>query len=285
MKFSQPNADLFLPSGGTSPEALASTTHLGIGAHADDLEILAFPGITECLNHSTQRFSGVVVTNGAGAPRSGPYSQTPDTDLIRLRQEEQRQAAKLGHYASVIQLGFSSAEVRQSPNPTLVADLLLILKATQPRVVYLHNPADRHDTHIAVLSASLAALRQLPASSRPKEVYGCEVWGYLDWVPPSKIFRLPCKAPEDFGPSLLRCFHSQVEGGKRYDLAAAGRRRAQATFGDAYSPDQAQEVVLALNLLPLIEPGAASLQEFVSGLINEFRQQTIERIQKIGSAS
>lgn len=284
MKFSQPGADLFLPKNENSQEALASTTHLGIGAHADDLEILAFPGITACLHHPTQRFSGVVVTNGAGAPRSGPYSQTPDTELIRLRQEEQRQAARLGRYASVIQLGFPSAEIRQGINPNLVADLLQILRATQPRVVYLHNPADRHETHIAVLCSSLAALRQLPASSRPKEIYGCEVWGDLDWVPTSRIVRLPCTAPEDFGPSLLRCFRSQVEGGKRYDLAASGRRRAQATFADAYSADQAQEVVLALDLLPLLESEAPTLEEFVSRLIHEFRQLTVERIHRMGSA-
>ncbi|NCW27198.1 MAG: hypothetical protein EBV83_02705 [Verrucomicrobia bacterium] len=153
-----------------------------------------------------------------------------------------------------------------------------------PEVVYLHNPADRHETHLAVLSASLAALRQLPATSRPKEVYGCEVWGDLDWVPSSKIVRLPCTAPEDFGPSLLRCFRSQVEGGKRYDLASAGRRRAQATFADAYTPDQAPEVVLALDLLPLLESGAPSLAQFVSSLINEFRQQATDRIKRIGSA-
>ena len=284
MKLSQPGADLFLPKQENLQATLASTTHLGIGAHADDLEILAFPGITACRNHPNQRFSGVVVTNGAGAPRSGSYSRVSDKELIRLRQEEQRQAAKLGDYASVIQLDFSSAEIRPSPNPALVGDLLQILKATQPRIVYLHNPADRHETHLAVLGASLAALRQLPLSSRPQEVYGCEVWGDLDWVPSSRIVRLPCAAPEDFGPALLRCFRSQVEGGKRYDLAAAGRRRAQATFADAYSPDQAQEVVLALDLLPLLEPGAPSLQEFVSGLINEFRAQTTDRIQRMGSA-
>lgn len=284
MKFSQPGADLFLPQKENPQQILASTTHLGIGAHADDLEILAFPGITACLNQVTERFSGVVVTNGAGAPRSESYSETSDQELVRLRKEEQRQAAKLGQYAAVIQLGFSSAEIRQGPHPALVGDLLQILKATEPRVVYLHNPADRHETHLAVLSASLAALRQLPATSRPKEVYGCEVWGDLDWVPSSKIVRLPCTAPEDFGPSLLRCFRSQVEGGKRYDLAAAGRRRAQATFADAYSPDQAPEVVLALDLLPLLESGAPSLAQFVSSLIDEFRQQATDRIKRIGSA-
>lgn len=284
MKLSQPGADLFLPKGGDLQQTLASTTHLGIGAHADDLEILALPGITACLNHPAQRFSGVVVTNGAGAPRSGPYAQTPDAELIRLRQEEQRQAAKLGQYASVIQLGFPSAEIRQGSKPNLVADLIQILQATQPRVVYLHNPADRHETHLAVLCASMAALLQLPSSSRPKEIYGCEVWGDLDWVPSSKIVRLPCTAPDDFGPSLLRCFRSQVEGGKRYDLAAVGRRRAQATFADAYSPDQATEVVLALDLHPLLESGAPSLQEFVSGLIHEFRQLTMDRIHRMSTA-
>ena len=284
MRFSQPDAEVFLPDGGKPAEALASTTHLGIGAHADDLEILAFPGITACLNHPTQRFSGVVVTNGAGAPRSGPYAKVSDAELVKIRQEEQRQAAKLGRYASAVQLGFSSQEIRTNPCLALVDDLRQVLEATQPGVVYLHNPADRHDTHVAVLVACLTALRQLPPSSRPREVYGCEVWGDLDWVPSSKIVRLPCNAPEDFGPSLLRCFRSQVEGGKRYDLAAAGRRRAQATFADAYFPDSAQEVVLALDLLPLLESGAPSLEEFVSRLIDEFRQQAKDRIQRMGSA-
>mgnify|MGYP003336435697 CR=1 FL=1 len=285
MKFSQPGADLFCPEGKDSGETLASTTHLGIGAHADDLEILAFPGITACLNHPTQRFSGVVVTDGAGAPRTGPFAKTSNDELIRLRREEQKQAARLGHYAAVLQLGYPSASIRPSPCPSLVAELRQILEATQPQVIYLHNPADRHLTHGAVLESSLAALRQLPLSSRPREVYGCEVWGDLDWVPPSKVVRLPCTAPEDFGPSLLRCFRTQVEGGKRYDLAAAGRRRAQATFADAYSPDSSGEVVLALDLLPLLQPQAPTLVDFVSGLIDEFKLLTAERIRKLGSDS
>lgn len=285
MKFSRSGSDLFLPGNGQPSETLSATTHLGIGAHADDLEILAFPGISACLNHPIERFTGVVVTNGSGAPRAGSYAKVSDAELIQIRREEQRQAAILGQYAAIIQLGFASADIRINPCPDLVGDLLQILQATQPRVIYLHNPADRHETHIAVLLSCLAALRQLPSAARPKEVYGCEVWGDLDWAPTSRVVRLPCPAPDDFGPSLLRCFRSQVEGGKRYDLAAAGRRRAHATFADAYSPDQAQEVLLALDLLPLIEPNPPTLQAFVSGLINEFRQQTTERIQKLGSAS
>jgi len=72
--------------------------------------------------------------------------------------------------------------------------------------------------------------------------------------------------------------------GKRYDLAAAGRRRAQATFADAYTPDQAEEVVLALNLKPLVENSTLTLAEFVSALTGEFQKQTLDRIRRLESA-
>ncbi|NBT23925.1 PIG-L family deacetylase, partial [bacterium] len=253
MKFSQPSADLYAPGGKDPWAGLSSTTHLGIGAHADDLEILAFPGIAACFQHPKNRFSGIVVTDGAGAPRSGPFAQTSDVELIQLRRAEQRRAADLGHYASVIQLAHPSPAVRQSDRSAVIGDLVKIFEAAQPQTLYLHNPADRHETHIAVLLACIEALRQLPESSRPKEIYGCEVWGDLDWVPSSHVVRLPCPAPETLGTSLLDCFQSQIAGGKRYDRAALGRRYAQATFGNPNQPDSEQEIVLALDLRPLLD--------------------------------
>jgi len=277
MKFSRPLADAHAP-GNDLATALSSTTHLGIGAHADDLEIMAFPGICACRGQNNLHFSGVVATDGAGAPSkiSGP-------ELVKARMGEQKQAAVLGGYAAVIQLAHPSHEIRGPGRTSLVSDLLQILQAARPKALYLHNPADRHETHLAVLLASLEALRQLPSSARPVEIYGCEVWGDLDWVPADKITRLPCPAPADFGPSLLRVFRSQVAG-KRYDLAAAGRRRAQATFGDAYAADQAEEVLLALDLRPLVENPKLTLVDFVSNLTGEFQKQTLDRIRRLESA-
>jgi hypothetical protein len=49
-------------------------------------------------------------------------------------------------------------------------------------VVYTHNPADKHDTHIGVVIAALQAMRELPREQRPKKVIGCEVWRNLDWM-------------------------------------------------------------------------------------------------------
>ena len=283
MKFSQPQADAHAPHGGDWLAALASTTHLGIGAHPDDLEIMAYPGICACRGQKNLRFSGVIATDGAGAPRSGSSAKLSGPEFVETRREEQKQAASLGGYAAILQLAHPSAGIRGPGRGTLTAGLLQILKAAKPQVLYVHNPADRHETHVAVFLASLAALRQLPPSDRPAEIYACEVWGDLDWVSTAKVIRLPCRAPADFGPSLLRVFQSQVDG-KRYDLAAAGRRRAQATFADPYTPDQAEEVVLALDLKPLVENDKLTLTEFVSSLTEEFQKQTLDRIRRLESS-
>ena len=282
MKFSQTQSNFYSPRGEDFPTALSSTTHLGIGAHADDLEILAFPGISACYGHAKNRFSGVVVTDGAGAPRTGAFAAMSNAEMIPQRQKEQRQAADLGKYASVIQLAHPSSAVRQADRSQVVAELTQILEIARPEVLYLHNPADRHETHIAVLLACLEALRNLPASALPKEVYGCEVWGDLDWVPSSHVVRLPCPASETLGTSLLRCFQSQVEGGKRYDRAAVGRRHAQATFGNPTQPDSAEEVVLALDLRPLLQ-GKDSLTEFLAPTLDLFRKQTLARLEALAS--
>ena len=45
MNLSQPNQDLFFPDQLSDDEALSRTTHLGIGAHQDDLEFMALHGI------------------------------------------------------------------------------------------------------------------------------------------------------------------------------------------------------------------------------------------------
>ena len=46
--------------------ALKSSTHLGIGAHHDDLEFWAFEGIVACRNKPGHGFVGITCTNGRG---------------------------------------------------------------------------------------------------------------------------------------------------------------------------------------------------------------------------
>ena len=57
-----------------------------------------------------------------------------------------------------------------------------LIGEARPAVVYTHNLADKHDTHVAVALRTLAAIRSLPADVRPAAFYGCEVWRDLDWM-------------------------------------------------------------------------------------------------------
>ena len=83
----------------------------------------------------------------------------------------------------MIQLDYPSSAVKSAKETALRDDLIAVLCATQPRVVYTHNPADKHDTHIGVTVAVIEAIRALPPAQRPQVVYGCEVWRDLDWMP------------------------------------------------------------------------------------------------------
>src|ERR1700748_2625890 len=112
MNFSQSAADVYVPDGGSPAKALARTTHLCLAAHQDDIEIMAYHGVAECFGRKDRWFTGVVVTNGAGSPRSGIYGDYTDQELQKVRLLEQRKAAYVGDYACQIQLGFSSAEVK-----------------------------------------------------------------------------------------------------------------------------------------------------------------------------
>ena len=159
MRFHNPSADVFVPDGLKPLAALRRTTHLCICAHQDDIEIMAYHGIAECFGQQDQWFTGVVVTNGAGSPRSGIYGRYTDAEMQKVRLTEQRKAAYVGEYACQIQLGFTSAEVKNPNETKVIEDLSQVLRAARPKFVYLHNPADKHDTHIGVVLRSIAALR------------------------------------------------------------------------------------------------------------------------------
>ena len=152
MKLSNATADIYTPGSAEEPSAvLAKVTHLCVAAHQDDIEIMAFSGIADCLDQPGKGFGGVVVTNGAGSPRTGAYAKFTDAEMQDVRRQEQRKAADLGSYKIQLQLAHPSADVKTPGHPGVAADLDLIFGTCQAEMVYLHNPADKHDTHIAVL--------------------------------------------------------------------------------------------------------------------------------------
>jgi LmbE family N-acetylglucosaminyl deacetylase len=280
MKLHLPTAEVYVPDGAPEEKALARTTHLAVGAHQDDLEIMAYHGILECFGKADRWFTGVTVTNGAGSPRSGLYAGYTDEEMQRVRRVEQKKAAFVGEFAAHIFLDYPSSAVKDPKNANVVEDLKRLLDATKPKVIYTHNLADKHDTHVGVALRLIRALRELPEAARPEKVYGCEVWRNLDWLNDKDKVVFDVSAHENLAMSLVGIFDSQIAGGKRYDLATMGRRRANATYFESHATDVAESVIFAVDLTPLVRDSKLDPGKYIGGYIERFAQEVAERIAK-----
>jgi LmbE family N-acetylglucosaminyl deacetylase len=269
---SQP-ADLFIPDNVSAPEAQARTSHLGIGAHQDDLEFMAFHGIATCYEQDGAWFSGITCTDGGGSARSGAYADKTDDEMKAIRAEEQRNAAEIGQYSYMAQLGHASSAIKEpASRGELVDQLEQYLLFSQPDVLYTHNPADKHASHVAVFHAVIEALLRMPPYSRPKKVYGCEVWRDLDWLEPEDKIALDVSEHPELAKKLNTCFASQIAGGKDYGKAVIGRRHANATFYDSHAVDAVSQLWFAMDLTPLIEEDALDVRAFVEAKLDRFRK-------------
>jgi len=281
MQLNKADADIFVPDATPLADALARTTHLGIGAHQDDLEIMAYHGILAGFGRREQWFSGVTVTDGAGSARTGLYADYSDAEMRAVRLQEQRTAAVIGQYSAMLQVNYASSEVKGVDRRHLIADLVAVLEATRPQVVYTHNPFDKHATHVATTLAVLAALRQLPAAARPAKVYGCEVWRDLDWLPDQRKIAFDVGGREHLAAALVGVYDSQIAGGKRYDLASLGRRRANATYLQSHATDASEAVIFAVDLSECMQCREHELLAYVRAEIDNFSAAVCANLQSL----
>jgi len=283
MLLHQPTARLFVPDDLEPTVAFERVSHLGIGAHQDDLEFMAIHGIQACFHSRDDWFGGVTCTDGAGSSRTGPYAEYTDAEMQAVRLQEQEQAAVVGRYAAMAQLGYPSSVIMDPANLKPKEDLVQILRTARPKVIYAHNPADKHDTHIGVFASTLAALRELAPEYRPERLIGCEVWRGLDWMQDDEKVGLDVDGGDSLAAALGGIFDSQIAGGKRYDLAVEGRKQANATFFDSHSSDASQRVWYAMDLMPLVEDPELSVVDFTLGFVDRFRDDIrgkLERYQR-----
>jgi hypothetical protein len=131
-----------------------------------------------------------------------------------------------------------------------------------------------------VLRRSLAALRALPKAQRPKRVFGCEVWRDLDWLVDADKQVLDASAQPRLAAKLVEIFQSQIAGGKRYDLATAGRRLANATFHTSHATDRATALTWAMDLTPLMRDDKLSLEKLTLAHLDRFRGDVAARLQQ-----
>jgi LmbE family N-acetylglucosaminyl deacetylase len=281
MKLKNKNAEIFVPDGKSSKEALERTDIMSINAHQDDIEISAFQGIVECFGRDDKWFTGIIVTDGSGSARDGIYAGFTDKEMQIIRTKEQKKAAILGEYSAVALLNYSSAAIKNPDNKEAINEIANLIKIGKPKTVYTHNLADKHDTHVGVVIKTLMAIRSLPKEDRPEKLYGCEVWRDLDWVKDDEKIIFDVSSHPNLASSLVEVFDSQIAGGKRYDLATIGRRRANATYATSHGVDEMEAAIYGIDLTPLIEDDSLDIIEYIIGYIENFKNDVKNRLKKL----
>ncbi len=280
MELANPGAQIYVPDGVDTATAIARTTHVAIGAHQDDIPIMAHDGIQQCFGKTNKWLLGVTVTEGGGSSRTDIYADYSDAEMREVRNVEEKKAAFIGEYGAAVLLDYPSSAAKSGSDDRIVNDLAGLLAAAKPEVVYTHNLADKHDTHVGVAMRTIAALRKLPRNTRPSAVYGCEVWRDLDWMADTDKVVFDVTARANLSAALMGVYDSQTSGGKRYDLATAGRRLAHATFSESHAVDAAEALIYAMDLTPMITDSIDAATH-VTDHIERMQQEISDRIGRL----
>jgi LmbE family N-acetylglucosaminyl deacetylase len=278
MNLNNSKAEIYIYDDLVAEKAITRTTHMGIGAHQDDLEIFAFDGINKCFGEKDKWFCGITITNGAGSARTGKYANYSDEEMIDIRKKEQKKAALIGEYGSLFLLNYLSKDVKTSQNNKLIEDLKEIIIKARPEIIYTHNLADKHNTHVGAALRVIQAIREIPKEFRPNHLVGCEVWRSLDWVNDEDKLLFNVDGNPNIGNALVEVFDSQITGGKRYDLATKGRRIANATYEASHTVDSSQGIIYGMDLTPLIIDNNLNIKEYILQYIERFKKNVENKI-------
>lgn len=281
MKLNKKNAELFIYDNVPADEAVARTTHMAFSAHHDDIEIMAYDGIQKCFGKTDEWFMAVVMSNGAGSPRNGIYENYSGEEMTKVRKLEQKKAAFVGEYGALAMLDYESSEIKNSRNTEVLEDIKELIRNANPKIIYTHNLADKHSTHVAVALKVIKAIRELPVDLRPEKLFGCEVWGKLDWIKDNEKVLFNVSERSNIASALLSVFDSQICGGKRYDQAVCGNRNSNATFLSYDTVDEYSSVIYGMDLTDLIKDVSLDIKEYIKGYIDRFCTEVTERIDNI----
>lgn len=279
---------LFYARDGSTPlVALSRTTHAGVFAHQDDSPIVGMHGIKECFRSREtppKRYFSIVVTDGARCTRAGRYAAFSEEEMVAAREQEEMAASHVGDYSGVALLRFPSLVARDGSNNKPTDDLVCLLARIKPKALYTHSPIDKHKTHLAIVLRTIQAMKELGKTYIPDMFVGGEGWLALDWVPEQHKIKMDITGFEGLASALINLYDSQVAGGsaKNYAEATLGRWLANATYADAYHPDQSECVIYGLNLRPLLEDPQLSVRDYLGAVVGGFRKNVLDSLDEIG---
>ena len=107
------------------------------------------------------------------------------------------------------------------------------------------------------------------------------MWRDLDWMCDEDKVVFDVTDRENVAAALMGVYDSQVSGGKRYDLATAGRRLAHATFSESHAVDTAEALIYAMDLMPLVTDPSLDPSELVGDHIRRMEQEISARLGRL----
>src|SRR5260221_3221520 len=162
---------------------------LVVSAHPDDPDFGAGGTIAK-LAKDGARVTYAIVTDGS---QGGEDPKQKDSELVAIRERNQRAAARLLGVKKVESLGYKDGHL--SPDLKLRRDIVRMIRKHKPELVITHIPGrvldapmgGSHPDHIAVGEATMAAV--YPDSRNPRAFRGLLKQGYAPhvvsevWIP------------------------------------------------------------------------------------------------------
>ena len=235
------------------------TTHLPWPPTQDDIEIMAYHGILECFESADRGFLGGHRHRRGREPADGIYANTPTTRCRRSagRAEEGRRG---GRVLRVALLDYPSPAVKDPRRKWWRTSRHPRRRQPSESSIPTTSPTSTTPTWRSALRA-MRPSGSCRGGRGPEAVYGCEVWRDLDWLPSRDKVAFDVGDRENLAAALVGVFDSQITGGKRYDLATPGRRRAHATYHESHGRDVATGLTFAMDLTPLIQDPGSTLSD------------------------
>ena len=273
---------IWMPNRKSLEQLRKETTHLGICAHSDDLEVIAFDGIIKHFKDKRSNFFGIVVSDNQGRPIHPKYKSSSLSKVQKIREEEQIKAARLGEYAGLAFLRYPSSKIKDAKYKEKIKEKIKeIVSFLRPSIIYTHSLFDRHSTHVAVSLRAIEALRGLNKNKRTDKLYGVEVWGGLDWLSDKDKVIFDVSGYEELASNLLKVYHSQIFGSHRYDIAVLSKRKANAIYHKTHQFSKSTSLIFAMDLTQLVKNKRLNVKKYFKSHINAFSDNVFCRLKEI----
>lgn len=178
-------------------------------------------------------------------------------------------------------LNYKSKDVKNKNNKNILGDIKTIIEYTKPDIVYTHSLTDRHQTHVATAIRVIEAFREIDIGIRPKKLYGCEVWGSLDWLGQEDKVVFDVSNNVNISQALVGVFNSQICDDKRYDIATIARREANATFSKIATEKGAKFVNYAMDMTNIIGASNKEILNYLDYQIENFKRKSHYNVTKL----